>query len=201
MFFKKNKPAGPVDFLIVGLGNPGRQYENTRHNAGFLSLDKLASSLGVTIDRAQFHALTARATIGEVTVLLMKPQTMMNLSGLAVQEAAMFFKLDPSQIVVVSDDINLAPGKLRIRQNGSAGGQNGLKDIIKCLGSENFARVRVGVGQKPHPEYDLAKWVLSKFSADDMKVMDTAFEDAANAAALIAQGDLTRAMNLYSSKK
>ncbi len=199
MFFKK-KAAGPIDFLIVGLGNPGRKYENTRHNAGFLSIDALAKSLGVTIDRAQFHALTARATIGDTTVLLMKPQTMMNLSGLAVQEAAMFYKLDPEQIVVISDDINLDSGKIRIRPSGSAGGQNGLKDIIKCLGSEAFARVRVGVGQKPHPEYDLAKWVLSCFTAEDMKTMGTAFENAGKAAALIAQGDLQKAMNLYSKK-
>ena len=199
MFFKK-KSAGPIDFLIVGLGNPGRQYEQTRHNAGFMAIDSLADSLGVTIDRAQFHALTARTVIDGVTVLLMKPQTLMNLSGLAVQEAAMFYKLEPSQIVVLSDDINLAPGKLRIRPNGSAGGQNGLKDIIKCLGSEEFLRVRIGVGQKPHPEYDLAKWVLSRFSEEDMKTMKPAFENAGKAAALIAAGDLQKAMNLYSKK-
>ncbi|MBQ3069248.1 MAG: aminoacyl-tRNA hydrolase [Clostridia bacterium] len=199
MFFKK-KAAGPIDFLIVGLGNPGRQYEQTRHNAGFMAIDSLADSLGVTIDRAQFHALTARTVIDGVTVLLMKPQTLMNLSGLAVQEAAMFYKLEPSQIVVLSDDINLAPGKLRIRPNGSAGGQNGLKDIIKCLGSEEFLRVRIGVGQKPHPEYDLAKWVLSRFSEEDMKTMKPAFENAGKAAALIAAGDLQKAMNLYSKK-
>ncbi len=199
MFFKK-KASGPIDFLIVGLGNPGQKYENTRHNAGFMSIDTLAKSLGVTIDRAQFHSLTARATIGDVTVLLMKPQTLMNASGLAVQEAAMFYKLDPAQIVVISDDINLPPAKLRIRPNGSAGGQNGLKDIITCLGSDQFARVRVGVGQKPHPDYDLAKWVLSRFSAEDMKLMTVAFEDAGKAAALIAEGHIDRAMNLYSKK-
>lgn len=199
MFFKK-KAAGPVDFLIVGLGNPGKKYELTRHNAGFLSIDKLAKTCGVSIDRAQFHSLTARAKIGDVNVLLMKPQTMMNASGAAVQEAAMFYKLEPSQIVVISDDINLDIGKLRIRPSGSAGGQNGLKDIIACLGSDAFARVRVGVGMKPHPEYDLAAWVLSRFSDADMKVMDKAFEDAADAAAWIAKGDITKAMNLYSKK-
>lgn len=199
MFFKK-KAAGPVDFLIVGLGNPGKKYENTRHNAGFLSIDKLAKTLGVIIDRAQFHSLTARASLDGVNVLLMKPQTLMNASGVAVQEAAMFYKLTPSQIVVISDDINLDLGKLRIRPSGSAGGQNGLKDIIACLGSDAFARVRVGVGMKPHPEYDLAAWVLSKFSDADMKVMDKAFEDAADAAALIAKGEITKAMNLYSKK-
>lgn len=200
MFFKK-KATGPVDFLIVGLGNPGRQYEQTRHNAGFMSLDALAEKLGVKVDRQQFHSLTARAVIDGVNVLLMKPQTLMNLSGLAVQEAAMFYKLEPEQIVVISDDINLAPARLRVRRGGSAGGQNGLKDIIKCLGSEDFARVRVGVGQKPHPDYDLAKWVLSRFSADDMKQMNEAFKNAADAAALIATGNIDRAMNLYSSKK
>ncbi len=200
MFFKKSA-SGPVDFLIVGLGNPGKKYENTRHNAGFLSIDKLAKSLGVSVDRAKFHALTATATLDDGTkVMLMKPQTMMNASGLAVQEAAMFYKLDPTQIVVISDDINLDVGKLRIRPNGSAGGQNGLKDIIACLGSDKFARVRVGVGMKPHPEYDLAAWVLSRFTDADMKVMDKAFEDAADAAAWIAKGDITKAMNLYSKK-
>ena len=200
MFFQK-KPSGPVDFLIVGLGNPGKKYENTRHNAGFLSIDKLAKALGVKIDRAKFHALTATATLDDGTkVMLMKPQTMMNGSGLAVQEAAMFYKLPPEQVVVISDDINLDIGKLRIRPSGSAGGQNGLKDIITCLGSDKFARVRVGVGMKPHPEYDLVAWVLSRFTDADMKVMDKAFEDAADAAALIAKGDMTRAMNLYSKK-
>ena len=199
MVFRK-KAAGPVDFLIVGLGNPGRQYENTRHNAGFLSIDTLAKTLGVTIDRAQFHALTARAKVGDASVLLMKPQTLMNLSGLAVQEAATFYKLDPSQIVVISDDINLALGKVRIRNSGSDGGQKGLRDIITCLGTDAFARVRIGVGQKPHPDYDLAKWVLSTFSAEDRRVLDPVFKDAGEAAALIAQGEFTRAMNTYSKK-
>lgn len=200
MFFQK-KATGPVDFLIVGLGNPGKKYENTRHNAGFLAIDKLAKSLGVSIDRAKFHSLTATATLDDGTkVMLMKPQTMMNASGLAVQEAAMFYKLGSTQIVVISDDINLDVGKIRIRPSGSAGGQNGLKDIITCLGSDAFARVRVGVGMKPHPDYDLAAWVLSKFSAEDMKLLTPAFEDAGKAAALIAKGDITKAMNLYSKK-
>ena len=200
MFFKK-KAAGPVDFLIVGLGNPGKKYENTRHNAGFLSIDVLAKTLGVTVDRAKFHSLTATATLDDGTsVMLMKPQTMMNASGHAVQEAASFYKLAPEQIVVISDDINLDVGKLRIRPSGSAGGQNGLKDIIACLGSDKFARVRVGVGMKPHPDYDLAAWVLSRFTDADMKVMNTAFADAADAAAWIAKGDITKAMNLYSKK-
>ena len=199
MLFRKT-PAGPISFLIVGLGNPGRQYENTRHNAGFLSIDKLADKLGVRIDRSRFHALVAEATVGDTKVMLMKPQTLMNASGLAVQEAATFYKLDPSQIVVISDDINLDVAKLRIRNGGSDGGQKGLRDITTCLGTDKFPRVRVGVGQKPHPDYDLAKWVLSRFSAEDMKLLDPAFTDAADAAALIAQGDLTRAMNLYSKK-
>lgn len=199
MFFKK-KPAGPVDFLIVGLGNPGKKYENTRHNAGFMAIDLLAEDCGVTIDRAQFHSLTARAVIDGVNVLLMKPQTLMNASGLAVQEAMDFYKLEPSQLVVISDDINLAPAKLRIRPNGSAGGQKGLNDIIVCLGTDAFARVRVGVGQKPHPDYDLAAWVLSRFSPEDMKVMAPAFANAADAAAMIAKGDITAAMNRYSKK-
>lgn len=200
MFFNK-KATGPVDFLIVGLGNPGKKYEYTRHNAGFLSIDKLAATLGVKVDRAKFHALTATATLDDGTkVMLMKPQTMMNASGHAVQEAATFYKLPPEQIVVISDDINLDIGKLRIRPSGSAGGQNGLKDIIACLGSDKFARVRVGVGMKPHPDYDLVAWVLSRFTDADRKVMDKAFADAADAAVWIAKGDITKAMNLYSKK-
>ncbi|MGN0172064.1 MAG: aminoacyl-tRNA hydrolase [Acutalibacteraceae bacterium] len=199
MFFRK-KSAGPVDFLIVGLGNPGKKYENTRHNAGFMSIDKLAHTLGTTIDRAQFHALTARSQTDGVCLLLMKPQTLMNNSGLAVQEAALFYKLPPEKIVVISDDINLAPGVLRIRRSGSAGGQNGLKDIITCLGSDAFARVRVGVGQKPHPDYDLAAWVLSRFTKEETAVMEQAFANAADAARLIACGEIDRAMNLYSKK-
>ncbi|MBQ9414888.1 MAG: aminoacyl-tRNA hydrolase [Clostridia bacterium] len=198
MFWKRAKK--PIDFLVVGLGNPGRQYEGTRHNAGFLSIDKLADTLHIRIDRAKFHALTAVVEDGDRKLMLMKPQTMMNLSGLAVQEAAMFYKLPPEQIVVISDDVNLPLGMLRIRQSGSAGGQNGLKDIIACLGTEDFPRVRVGVGQKPHPDYDLAKWVLSRFSKEDMAVMDRAFADAADAARLIAAGDITQAMNRYSKK-
>ena len=168
MFNKFRKATGnsTYDYLIVGLGNPGAKYENTRHNAGFLCITYLEDKLNFTAKKLKFHALIGDTKIGNYKVLVMKPQTMMNLSGLVVQEAAMFYKLDPSQIVVISDDINLAPGKLRIRQNGSAGGQNGLKDIIKCLGSEEFARVRVGVGQKPHPEYDLADWVLSEIPSD-----------------------------------
>lgn len=200
MFFKK-KASGPVDFLIVGLGNPGKKYENTRHNAGFLSIDTLAKTLGVNIDRAKFHSLIATATLDNGTnVMLMKPQTLMNASGLAVQEAAMFYKLEPSQIVVISDDINLDIGKIRIRPSGSAGGQNGLKDIIKCLGSDAFVRVRVGVGMKPHPDYDLAAWVLSRFSDAELKTLAPIFEDAGKAAAVIAAGDITKAMNLYSKK-
>ncbi len=199
MFFKK-KSTNPVDFLIVGLGNPGKKYENTRHNAGFMSIDKLAHTLEVSIDRNQFHSLTARSRTNGVSLLLMKPQTLMNNSGLAVQEAALFYKLPPEKIVVISDDINLAPGVLRIRRSGSAGGQNGLKDIITCLGSAAFPRVRVGVGQKPHPDCDLAAWVLSRFTKDDMAVMEPAFANAADAARLIACGETERAMNLYSKK-
>lgn len=166
-----------------------------------MSIDKLAQSLGIKVDRAKFHSLTATATLDDGTkVMLMKPQTMMNGSGLAVQEAAMFYKLEPEQVVVISDDINLDIGKLRIRPNGSAGGQNGLKDIIACLGSDKFARVRVGVGMKPHPDYDLVAWVLSRFTDADGKVMEQAFSDAASAAVLIAKGDMTTAMNRYSKK-
>ncbi len=198
--FWKRKTAGPVEWLIAGLGNPGRTYEQTRHNAGFMSIDCLARERNVAIDRSKFHSLTARTEIEGTPVLLLKPQTMMNGSGLAVQEAAMFYKLPPERIVILVDDIHLPLGALRVRQRGSAGGQNGLKDIIACLASENFPRVRIGVGQKPYPEYDLVRWVLSRFSPEEMAVMKPVFENAAKAASLIAQGQIERAMNLYSRK-
>ena len=164
MFGRQNET-----WLIVGLGNPGEKYKMTRHNAGFLTLDYLAEQYGVRVDRAKFHALCAEATIGKHRVLLMKPQTLMNASGLAVQEAAAFYKITPDHILVISDDIAQAPGKMRVRRKGSAGGQKGLNDIIVCMGTDEIPRLRMGVGAKPHPDYDLAAWVVSEFSAEEQK--------------------------------
>ena len=178
MLFRK--PA--CDWLIVGLGNPGDNYVRTRHNAGFRALDCLAGKLGVKIDRAKFRALTAQATWQEQKLLLMKPQTFMNNSGLAVMDAVNFYKLPPERVIVVFDDISLPVGRLRVRADGSAGGHNGIKSIIGCLNSQSFPRVKLGVGQKPHPDYDLADWVLSNFTKDEDAHVARAAEAAAEAA-------------------
>ena len=172
---KESAPTEPISHIIVGLGNPGDKYKTTRHNAGFLMLDALADALGATINRSRFHALCGEATIGSHRVLLLKPQTFMNASGLAVQEAAAFYKITPENIIVISDDITQAPGRMRLRKKGSAGGQKGLNDIITCLGTDAFPRLRMGVGEKPHPDYDLAAWVLSDFSQNEMKTLKEAF--------------------------
>lgn len=170
-----NQPsAGGISWLVVGLGNPGDAYRSTRHNAGFMAIDEIARTLGTTVDRARFHALTGGATIGELRILLMKPMTMMNLSGQAVGEAARFYKLPPERVLVFSDDITLAPGRLRVRAKGSAGGHNGLKSIIEQLGSDAFPRIRMGVGEKPHPDMDLADWVLSSFTPDEKVLLHNA---------------------------
>lgn len=191
------RPAGPIEFLVVGLGNPGREYENTRHNAGFMALDRLAEKCGADVKRIKFKGLTGTGMVGGKRVLFLKPGTYMNLSGQSVAEAMTFYKLPPEQVLVLFDDINLAPGKLRVRRKGSDGGHNGIKNIIYLSGSDQFPRVKIGVGQKPSPEYDLADWVLSKFSAADQKALDPALDAACAAAELIVQGEADKAMNLY----
>ena len=170
--------TGPVEYLIVGLGNPGRDYENTRHNAGFLCMDYIAAKCGVQINRSKFAALVGEATIGGKKCLLVKPQTFMNLSGRAVLEASDFYKIAPEKILVISDDVNLDVGRMRMRAKGSAGGQKGLENIILRLGSENFPRLRMGVGKKPHPDFDMKDWVLSEFSKQDQKMLFSCFETA-----------------------
>lgn len=198
MFFKKSKPTGPIDFLVVGLGNPGTKYENTRHNAGFMALDALAKDLGVKVDRVRFRAYCGEGKIGDKRVLLMKPQTFMNNSGEAVREAMQFYKLTPDSVLLFFDDISLTVGGLRVRRNGSAGGQNGVKSIINLCGSDAFPRVKLGIGAKPHPEYNLADWVLSRFTKDEMKVMGETADKAVGAAKLIVEGNIEEAMNRYS---
>ena len=192
------KAGGAPEWLIVGLGNPGMAYEGTRHNAGCTALAELADRAGVRLDKKQFKALTATAAIGEKKVLLMFPQTFMNNSGEAVQAAMAYYKLSPEQLVVLSDDISLPVGGLRVRKKGSDGGQKGLRSIIACIGSEDFARVRIGIGAKPHPAYDLADWVLSHYKKDEQPLMDDAFERAAKAAEMIVAGDIDKAMNTFS---
>lgn len=189
--------TSPLDFLIVGLGNPGRKYEESHHNAGFMALDDLAARLGASVTRAKFDALTGMAVLAGKKVLLMKPQTFMNLSGKAVGAAASFYKLQPQQVLVLVDDIALAPGKLRIRPSGSAGGHNGIKSIIGALGTQDFPRIRIGVGERRGGEADLADFVLASFSTADRKLMLGRFDDVYEAAGLIVNGDVSAAMNRY----
>ena len=189
---------GKLTWIVAGLGNPGLEYENTRHNAGVLTMEELAKQCGAKLDQMKFKSDCGEAMLGEVRCLLMKPTTYMNLSGDAIAAAANFYKIPPEQVLVIYDDISLPPGKLRLRRKGSAGGHNGIKSIIAQLGTEEFPRIRVGVGAKPNPQYDLADWVLSKFSEEDMKALQPALEHAADAAKKIVSGDMNGAMNLYS---
>lgn len=198
MLFGKGKSGGGIGFLIVGLGNPGMAYEGTRHNAGCSALAVLAAGEGVQLNKTQFKALTATAEIGGQKALLLFPQTFMNNSGEAVQAAMAFYKLTPDRLVVLSDDIALPVGAVRVRRKGSDGGQKGLRSIIAHIGTDEFPRVRIGVGAKPHPAYDLADWVLSKFKKDEQPLMDDAFAKAAAAARLIACGQIDTAMERYS---
>ena len=189
---------GKLTWIVAGLGNPGLEYENTRHNAGFLTMDELAKQCGVKLDQMKFKSDCGEAMLGEVRCLLMKPTTYMNLSGDAIAAAANFYKIPPEQVLVIYDDISLPPGKLRLRRKGSAGGHNGIKSIIAQVGTGEFPRIRGGGGAKPKPQYDLADWVLSKFSEEDMTALQPALEHAADAAKKIVSGDMNGAMNLYS---
>ena len=193
MFLK----SSGVSWLVGFLGNPGTKYDGTRHNAGFMAGDALAKAKGVEINKSKFKALTATCEIGGEKVMLMKPQTFMNLSGEAVAEAVNFYKIKPSNVIVVSDEVSLQLGKLRIRRKGSAGGHNGLKNIIAHLGTEEFPRIRLGVGAPPHPDYDMADWVLSVFKNQDALDMQKSAQRAAEAVeCYITQGP-DKAMNLY----
>ena len=196
MFFDKNRGAG-AEWLVVGLGNPGEKYENTRHNVGFLTVDELAERARVPVQKLKHRALTNTLEVGSVKVLLMKPVTYMNLSGEAVGEAARFYKLPPERVLVISDDVSLPVGKLRIRKGGSAGGHNGLKSIIQHLGTDQFPRIKVGVGQKPHPDYDMADWVLSKFAGEDLKTITEDIRKAADAVECLIQEGPDKDMNRF----
>ncbi|MEF2910510.1 MAG: aminoacyl-tRNA hydrolase [Oscillospiraceae bacterium] len=188
------------DWLIAGLGNPGPEYEKTRHNTGFMSLDLLAARLQVKVSKERFKALTAQADFDGQRLLLMKPQTYMNASGIAIEAAAHFYKIPPERVLVLFDDISLPVGKLRIRKNGSAGGHNGLKSIISCLGSDQFPRVKIGVGAKPHPDYDLADWVLSTVSKTEWPDYQEAMSHAGDAALCIVKNGCEKAAAEYNGK-
>ncbi|MBQ9736009.1 MAG: aminoacyl-tRNA hydrolase [Clostridia bacterium] len=199
--FRKIEGEGsalPVSCLVVGLGNPGKEYEGTRHNVGFLAIDAIAAASGAAVTRLRFRALTGEATVGGARVLLMKPQTYMNLSGEAVAEAARFYKIPPERVIVFCDDINFAPGKVRIRKKGSAGGHNGLKSIIACLGSDAFVRFKMGVGERRHPEEDLADFVLGKFSKEDRAAVDALTATLPEALSLWLSGKEAEAQNRFS---
>ncbi len=195
MFFKKD--AGGVGWLLVCLGNPGDKYENTRHNVGFMVADEVAGRQGKPIQKLKFKALTNILTVSGEKVLVMKPITYMNLSGEAVRPAVDFYKIPPARVLVVSDDTALPVGRLRIRVKGSAGGHNGLKSVIQHLGTDQFPRLRVGVGEKPHPDYDLADWVLGKFAGEDKKAIAAAVKRAADAIECILAEGIDRGMGKF----
>ncbi len=184
-------------WLIVGLGNPGKEYAATRHNCGWMAIDRIAEKLSCKIDKGKFQGLYGQASYAGCKLYLLKPQTFMNLSGQSVLQMSAYYQIPPERILVLFDDISLEPGRLRIRPDGSAGGHNGIKSIIACVGSEAFPRVRIGVGGKPHKDADLADWVLSGFSAQEKKALDFALENAADAALCIVENGLYEAANRY----
>ena len=184
-------------WLIVGLGNPGKEYERSRHNCGFRALDILAKDLGCSVDRGKFQGLYGQTTYQGKKLYLLKPLTYMNLSGRSVLQLSAYFSIPPQRIIVLFDDISLEPGRLRIRADGSAGGHNGIKSIIQELGSQSFPRVKIGVGAKPHPDYDLADWVLSSFSAQEEKALSVSLPNAAQAALAIIDHGVPEAANRF----
>ncbi len=185
-----------MDYLIVGLGNPGSKYEGTRHNAGFDALDYVAGRWDISVNKSKFDALYGTGTVGGQKVLLLKPQTFMNLSGEAVRKASGFYKIPAERVIVLFDDISLAPGKLRLRKTGSAGGHNGVKSIIANLG-QDFPRIKIGVGEKPRPDYDLADWVLSRFTQEEKKAIMARYDDVCGALELIMKGQFETAQSRY----
>ncbi|MBR2335665.1 MAG: aminoacyl-tRNA hydrolase [Clostridia bacterium] len=195
------KAQAPITHLVVGLGNPGDKYFYTRHNAGFLAMDYISQKCGAAVNRSKFKALVGEGTIAGKRVLLMKPQTFMNLSGEAVKEAMSFYKIPIENVIVLSDDVNLDVGRMRVRKSGSDGGQKGLRSIIRETASENFPRIRFGVGKKPHPDYDMADWVLGTFSESDKKAIFDCFVTAYEGLEKLLLGDIDGAMQICNSKK
>lgn len=202
--FKKisseKKVAEPISFVIVGLGNPGNQYIHTRHNTGFLAIDYICKKYGAKVNRSAHKGLVGDAVIAGKRVLLVMPQTFMNLSGESVRACLDYYKLTNENLIVIYDDVSLDVGRLRVRRDGSAGGHNGIKSIIEHLDTNVFPRVKVGVGQKPHPDYDLASWVLSEFSEKDLETLDNVFETATLGIEKILSGNIDDAMQICNKK-
>ncbi len=201
MFFSKREesPSSGFDYLIAGLGNPGEQYAFTRHNAGFLALDEIAARAGIRVKSLKFKSLYGTGQIAGKKVVLLKPQTFMNASGEALRDAAQFYKIPMEKVIVLYDDISLDVGRLRIRRKGSDGGHNGIKSILYLTGSDQFPRIKLGVGKKPHPEMDLADWVLSRFTKEEGKLLEEAIDKAAQALELMIQDNTEEAMNRFNS--
>lgn len=194
-----NNVKGKIEYIIVGLGNFGIEYNETRHNAGFMAVDRLSNKNGFDISRVKFKSKTGETLISGKRCLVLKPTTYMNNSGEAVAEAMSFYKIPIENVIVIYDDISLEPGKLRIRRKGSDGGHNGIKSIIALTGSDEFPRIKIGVGKKPNPNYNLADWVLSKFSEEDKKALEPVLEKAVDSLVNIVEGNIDKAMNLYNS--
>ncbi len=192
----EKNPIG-IEYIVACLGNPGKEYTFTRHNAGFLTADYISQKQNFPVNRSKFKSLCGNTVISGKGVLFIKPQTFMNNSGIAVKEAASFYKVPSEKIIVISDDINLEPGQMRIRRKGSDGGHNGLKSIIYHLSSDSFPRIRIGVGKEPHPDYDLASWVLGKFPEGDREKLMTVFDNSFQSLELIINGQIDKAMSLY----
>lgn len=200
--FRKNTLAvsgGAPEFIVVGLGNPGNKYTYTRHNSGFLCIDMLAEKLNFRVDRLKFKSLICDTNINGHRCIVMKPQTFMNNSGEAIRECASFYKIPPEKVIVIYDDISLDVGRLRIRRKGTDGGHNGIKSIIYHLNNDQFPRIKLGCGKKPHPDYDLIDWVISEFKKDELKALEPALENACKAIELLLDGEIDKAMNLYNS--
>lgn len=200
LFGKKTAAqGGAVEYIVAGLGNPGRQYENTRHNAGFIALDKLADKYNCNVSKMKYKALIGDCTIAGKRTLLMKPQTFMNLSGEAVVQAMSFYKIPPENVIVLFDDISLDVGRMRIRRKGSDGGQKGMRSIIELSGSSLFPRVKIGIGEKPNPNWQLADWVLSRFTAAERESLDKVTDNACGAVEYIIAGNIDKAMADFNS--
>lgn len=200
--FKKltvNRKNDPIEHLVVGLGNPGSKYENTRHNAGFIALDYIANQLDVNFNKSKFDALFSEAVIDGKRVLLIKPQTFMNLSGESVIQFMSFYKIPSENVIILFDDISLAPGNLRVKRSGSHGGHNGMRNIMQLAKTDNFPRIKIGIGAKP-TDWDLADWVTSKFSDEDLKLLNKAAENSYAALKLMLNGEIEKAMNLANRK-